>query len=419
MSGWQVIAAGLLVTYLAAGGHRDKQPRVPENGKQLGTIFNNDINNILYASSGPDITVEEYRHAVECLLDAQPGALAQNVGCPDPVIYRSEIATTWDKYVGGDQAAAMAALLAAGTDPLTITVEACHERGVLIVASYRMNAEDFYKRQLELYDFGRAYKDWAIPGANCLDPAIPEVYEHRMAIFREVAENYDIDGIEFDFRRWNHMISDPHNNYPILTQMVRDTRTMLDEVAKKKGRNKLLLGARVGPILAGPFIPEEFPGAGPAYINPSCQDFGLDVKTWINEGVVDYVCPTLFWPRWPGLPRTAEFAEIAQGTKVGIYPTIFPLPAWLEGEDSQPIAADDQERRRQYRTELGQLALQCYADGADGISTFNWVQHHQTGMVRNPMRSAWGDGAKQEQMAILPKLCNPQALRQYLAQDAN
>ncbi len=28
-------------------------------------------------------------------------------------------------------------------------------------------------------DFGRAHPDWKIPGANCLDPAMPGVYEHR------------------------------------------------------------------------------------------------------------------------------------------------------------------------------------------------------------------------------------------------
>ncbi len=197
MSGSNLLlwAAGLLVTYSLVTGGSTASPEVPENGKQLGTILNSDINHILGSSSGGDITVEEYKHFVECLLDVQPGVLAQNVGMPDPVIYRSKVATTWDKYhaevtkavwpnTKPEQAeregAAMRKLLDLGTDPLTITIEACRERGVLIVASYRMNAEDFGRGELDLYDFGRAHKDWAIPGRNCLDPAIPEVYDHRM-----------------------------------------------------------------------------------------------------------------------------------------------------------------------------------------------------------------------------------------------
>ena len=189
--------------------------------RKLGSILNNDINNILFAVSGAGTTPAEYRKAVDHLLDTKPGVLAQNVGMPDPIIYRSNVATTWDKYVGGEQAQAQADLFAAGTNPLAITIEACRERDVMIVASYRMNAEDFYDRTTEVYDFGRQHKDLRIPGAHCLDPAHPEVFEHRTAIFAEVARDYDIDGIEFDFRRWCHMISDPLENHPILTRMVR------------------------------------------------------------------------------------------------------------------------------------------------------------------------------------------------------
>ena len=393
---------------------------VPVDGKQLGTVYNACMSTNFTVSSGPQITVKEYRDIVGWIVTAQPGVLAQNVGLPDPVSYRSEVATSYDKYVGGHIAEAVGALRKAGTDQLALSIEVCREQGVLIVASYRMNSEDYGKRQLDLSDFGRAHKDWAIAGRNCLDPAVPEVYGHRTAIFREVAENYDIDGIEFDFKRSHHMISDPLKNHTILTQMVRDTRKMLDEVARRKGRKKLILGVRVEPILAGELDHEEFPGVrSGAPGNRSCRNSGLDVETWIKEGLVDYVCPTFFWPKWPGLPRTAEFADLTRGTNVGVYPTIWPLPAWLphhaEQGPARPIGADDRERRLRYRRELGELALQCFADGADGISAYNWVQHHQASMVKNPKRLEWGDGLKQEQMDIFPKFRSEQSLREYLA----
>ncbi|MCK4590497.1 MAG: hypothetical protein KAT86_01985, partial [Candidatus Latescibacteria bacterium] len=113
------------------------------NSRQLGSILNNDINNILYAGSGPQTTPAEYKKAVMHLLDTQPGVLAQNVGMPDPVIYRTQVATTWDKYVGEVkktvwpeiaeaeaqyEAVAVRRLFEAGTDPLTLTIEACRER---------------------------------------------------------------------------------------------------------------------------------------------------------------------------------------------------------------------------------------------------------------------------------------------------
>lgn len=383
--------------------------RLPGN-RDLGTILNNDINNILYVVSGAETTAPEYRKAVLHLLDAEPGVLAQNVGMPDPVIYRTGVATTWDKYVGGDQAAATAALLAAGTDPFAITVEACRQRGVLVVASYRMNAEDFYAGQLDLYDFGREHKDLRIPGAHCLDPVHPEVYSHRMAIFREVAENYDIDGIEFDFRRWCHMVSNPAENHTVLTRMVRDTRAMLDEVAARKGRRRLLLGARVAPTIAGPSFGRS---------DMSCQDLGLDVETWIRDALVDYLCPSFFWGRNPNdNPQTAEFAKLAANTDVGIYPTVFPRSKWQdENAEAERIGLDEPDAMRRFRDELIQAALHAYTAGADGISTFNWVPHHQPGMTRKNLRESWGLGAAKVQMLVHPLFGDPDALRSCLKAD--
>ena len=55
------------------------RPGIADN-KKLGSILNNDINNILIALSGSKTTPAEYKKAVFHLLDANPGVLAQNVG---------------------------------------------------------------------------------------------------------------------------------------------------------------------------------------------------------------------------------------------------------------------------------------------------------------------------------------------------
>ena len=376
--------------------------KIPGN-RELGSIFNSDIDGLLYLAAGKDTTPVQYRQAVCDMLGYGMQVLAQNVGMPDPVIYPTQVATTWDTYLtevcrrldwvkDGEtdcSADALKALFEAGTDPLSITIDACRERGVLIVASYRMNAEDFYAGEPDLFDFGRAHSEWRIPiseeekrrwidggdpsppdFANCLDPAVPEVYAHRMAVFTEVAELYDIDGIEFDFRRWTHMISDPLENHAILTKMLAETRQMLDRVAAAKGRARLLLGARVAGALDTPEKAANYAGAHSPGADPSCRELGLDVRTWIEKELVDYVCPSLFWPRLPGLPFTVEFVELARDRAVGIYPTVFPLPAWAE--DRENPVTDSTEARRRHRDEIVAAALACYRDGADGISTFNW-----------------------------------------------
>ena len=413
---------------------------LPDN-REFMVIVNNDIDNILAAASGADTTPSQYEKAVLRLLDVKPGILAQNVGMPNPVIYRSKIATTWEKYYDqavaaefgeaaarkDTQAACMKALLDAGTDPLTLTIEACRERGVAIVTSYRMNAEDFGAQTTNMSDFGKAHRELRIPGRNCLDPAHPEVFRHRMEIFTEVAADYDIDGIEFDFKRWTHMVSDPHDNHTVLTRMVAQTRKMLDEVAQRKGRKHLLLGVRVGPSLATPPSKAAFPGIEHLEANPSCLDQGTDVKTWIEKGYVDYVCPSLFWPRLPGLPSTREFVKLAEGTDVGIYPTIFGLPAWAEVPDN--AVPDSEQTRSRHCREVCEAALRMYEDGADGISTFNmFPQYYPVPGEEQPGwggkrewsnlygRSAKGYGRTLQE--VMPLLGSRDALQEYLSRQA-
>jgi len=400
--------------------------QLPEN-RRLGTILNNDSNNILLASSGADIAAQEYRRAVDFLLDTCCGVLAQDVGMSDPVIYRSEVATTWDKYVGqiakeiwdfeDVQSAAVKGLCDLGTDPLELTIEACRERGTVIVASFRMNSSDCYDRQMDVSDFGRAHRDiaWRPGGRMTLfDLTQPVVYDHYLAIFNEIARKYDVDGLELNFKRdHSRMIPDPHASHHILTRLVREVRHVLDEAAREKGRKRLLLGARVSFSMEGQPDPAIL---GPTYpTDLDCRDMGLDVPAWIAEGYVDYICPSYGWPPWPGLPETREFVDLAEGASVGVYPTMFPLPRWLD--EGGPIEPDDTERMMRYRNEFCELALRLHADGADGISTFNWVPHHQPGVIKNPMRAAWGLGAKKIQMRVHQILGDPGALQRYLASD--
>jgi hypothetical protein len=406
------------------------------SGKRLGTIFNNDINNILVSCSGAGTTPAEYQRAVYTLLDMQPGVLAQDVGAPDPVLYPSRVATPFDKYLeeassaltpeeGTREAArrqvgVMRRLRALGTDPFTLTIEACRKRGVHILASYRMNAEDFYGKTMLMSDFERGHPEWKIPGANCADPLVPEVFAHRMAIFQEVAERYDIDGIEFDFRRWYHMVSDPLKNHAVLTRMVRETRQMLDETARKKGRNRMILEARVGPSLDTDPSPFVYPGIfyPEKPTNASCKDLGLDVKTWVAEGLVDALCPALFLDGLPSLPKTREFVALTKGTQVGIYPTLWSWSLWAHGISERSIGLEkkDAQALALYKDEICTTALRMYEDGADGISTFNWFSHLRNARLPHlgaDVNGQSGAGTDAVQTYLYPLLKDPTEIRHY------
>ncbi|MSO21750.1 MAG: hypothetical protein EXQ58_00545 [Acidobacteria bacterium] len=413
---------GLLLAAADCSATLNAGVRQVPSGKKLRTICNNDIDNILWALPGEDTTAEQYRHVVDCMLDARPGVLAQNVGLPDPVIYRSKVATSFDKYLvevtkrvpswqsyiefattgAARQAAVMRKLLRLGTDPLALTIEVCRKRGVPLVASYRMNSEDWYGLTWELCDFGRAHPEWRIRDTGQLDPAIPQVYENRIAIVREVADAYDIDGIELDFMRWTHMISEPQKNYAILTRMVADTRKLLDEAARKKGKKHLLLGVRVAHSLRAQ------PTQHPDY---NCKELGLDVKSWIDLGLVDYMCPSYFGPTLGDIPRTEEFVALAKRTNVGIYPTVSSHPRWAETTETSPAA------QRRLCDEICYEALGHYSKGADGISTYNWWPHHQPRMVSIPFKADKFNNSTEFNrvlMQVHPQLASPKKLQRCL-----
>jgi hypothetical protein len=202
--------------------------------------------------------------------------------------------------------------------------------------------------------------------------------------------------------------------------MVRDTRAMLDEAARRKGRNRLLLGVRVAPSLEregnvfvypAAFHPEE------PYLEGSCRYYGLDVPTWVKEGLVDYICPSQFLGQLPCMPFTREFTDLTKGTEIGVYPTLWPLTAWMHDilgvERDIGFEPKDRQALALYKYDFCTTALQMYADGADGISTFNWYAHLADPDLPWPNG---GPGATAVQKYALPFLGDPAAIRNYLDQ---
>lgn len=102
---------------------------------------------------------------------------------------------------------------------------------------------------------------------TAMDYSFPEVRQHQLAILRELAENYDIDGLELDFVHWAKFF--PRHEAPfkidIMTEFVGKVRSVLDEAARKRGREHLILGVQVPECLH------------------LCHLSGLDPKTWVER----------------------------------------------------------------------------------------------------------------------------------------
>ena len=204
-------------------------------------------------------------------------------------------------------------LRAAGQEPLALVCERCHRHGMHLYASLRMNdghfafppppdapapgAVDFgvpHPDQLWNHQRGaeaspltselwRRHPEYRIgenwPGsvfsADLLDYAHAEVRAWWVAIVTDIAERFKVDGVELDFMR-NPFFFHPARvaaGRPLMTAFVRAVREVLDEAGGRSGR-PLGLAARCPTSLAG------------------CDAIGLDVETWVLDGLVDVLIPS-------------------------------------------------------------------------------------------------------------------------------
>ena len=139
----------------------------------------------------------------------------------------------------------------------------------------------------------RANKQYAIKRSD-------DIY--GVALDYSYPEERDIDRLELNFIRWaKHFERDRgREKAPIMTAFVGEIRGMLDRAAKKRGSDRLMLGARV-----------------PSTMN-ECFLAGLDVTACVKRGYFDYIIPSEHNCAWPGL-NVEQFVAAAAGTGCKVY----------------------------------------------------------------------------------------------------
>lgn len=233
----------------------------------------------------------------------------------------------------------------AGIDPVQIFAEETKKRDKEVFFSYRLNGTDMASIvPLSKPLLKEARPEWLIPTWEAFrNPGywnftVPEVRDYKVRILREVAENYDYDGIEIDFSRVPVTLPPGHQweNRECLTEFMRAVRAMTLEIEKKRD-HPFLLAAR---------IPENLEG---------CHFDGMDVETWASEGLLDIF---VLGNRSFDVDISA-FRQITAGTGIKLYPCMDDHHA-SDGYLHPPISV--------FRGVFANWRHQ----GANGIQTFNF-----------------------------------------------
>lgn len=185
------------------------------------------------------------------------------------------------------------------------------------------------------------HPDWVAPAAwwpqGMWNLAAAGLREHKVAILRELATRYDLDGIQIDFSR--HVPCLPVGRQWELrghvTQFLRMVRQMLLEVAAQRGR-PFLLAAKAPQNLAG------------------CRADGFDVRTWAEQGLVDVLT----------LGSRSMDVDV-EGIRAAVGDTVQLQPCF-----------DDHHATDGYRYAPIEFLRGVFANhfqrGANSVATFNW-----------------------------------------------
>ncbi|MCP4645257.1 MAG: hypothetical protein GY851_32745 [bacterium] len=296
---------------------------------------------------------------------------------PDICTYDTKAGETYGDRFGPDYrefwTKGIRGLRAEGTDALHLVTDHMHTKGKEVLAAVRMNDTHHKKLDLGIPLCSRFLVDhpqYVIQqpdgrtNETALDYSHPEVREHRMAIMREIAEDYDVDGLELNFVRWaKHFPRDKgREKAPIMTEYVGQIHAMLDAAAEKRGRGRLTLGIRV---------PESV---------DACWLAGIDLETWVKQGWIDYVVISTWNNTDPQLPvdQFTRFTKpagvdtiVVMGNMMG---SIYSGPPDIL---DRPVAMSAKHKTNSYlgmlitESEARGAAANYYTWGADSISFWN------------------------------------------------
>lgn len=257
-----------------------------------------------------------------------------------------------------------------GGDLLKTFTARCRERDVASFVSLRMNdghglenagltnahaahtVSIFYLENYKRWRIGPDPKDW---NQHVLDWAVPEVREHKFSMIEEICRGYDIDGLEMDFMRHPSYFKPDFpaaQRREIMTEFTGRVRKLLDATASPGKRRWLCIRL-------------------PAYLDGH-GTLGLDVAALAAAGADMFNLSSHYCTMQQSdvariralVPQSALYLEMTHTTATG---------------RSLASRYDSFTFRRTTAPQYATTAQLSYADGADGMSLFNFVYYRKHG----------------------------------------
>lgn len=233
--------------------------------------------------------------------------------------YPSRVGRTWDVYTPdafprrGDRIVVETwrGWRAAGYDPMPVAIAAARDAGLELHATYRLGWGAFsWPPPFDAYNedgFAERHPQWRVrrPDGSfdtALSFAHAGVRRFVVDLLAEVAQGYDIDGVALLFNRQPPFVEE--GDLESVTLLLRELRAALDGL----------------PLTAWTFGTEE-----------DNRRVGLDVPTWVREGLVQTLVPYSSTPRgfswgasWQTEAEIAPWRDLTAGSGTLLAPNVMP-----------------------------------------------------------------------------------------------
>ena len=247
-------------------------------------LFYHDGRHPLIYMYEPPMQREELEAAIDELVGTPVEAILFCLGDGRTLLHNTKVGELWGHNVSrwphpvfrrASQNARQ--LIDAGHDPLAVICARAHQKGLLVYptllvqqgrgpreSDVRCSEFRFKNTHLEIGADGDLPADF--PGFTGLDFMHEEVREERFAVIQETLTGYDIDGFELQLNYMPYYFhpNDVEKGRTVLTDWIRQVY----QAVKQSGSERELIIR----------IPASIEG---------CYGLGLDVKTWIEQGIVD------------------------------------------------------------------------------------------------------------------------------------
>ncbi len=328
--------------------------------RQRRTIYHNDARHYYLWLYDPPMRLEDAWRPIDDVAGTAVDTFSYCVAREDGLFYDSKVGMRFaaDKRpftnaIYWHYWESVNSLIDQGHDPLKLLIDRAHEKGMDFFADLRLAGYGGMDPAHKLAEGGRGF-------------AHREVREHQFAVLQELATQYPTEGVELDFAaaavdKPSYFRPEEVTAYtPVMTEWVRGVSAMVRGRPGGPGQ----VGARVYPT-------EEM----------NLQQ-GLDVRTWLKEGLLDFVVPLLYgYNRLdPDMPID-WLIEAAHEEDVSVY-------GMLQTYVSD-LSTGSETRAYPTREMMRAAAANYWARGVDGLYT--WFMRWPHGDAERAILSELGD----------------------------